>query len=135
MKNILKIVLALLVSLSFYSSVSADGGWSEDEGYWSNSLKEDSGDYSIGTRSVDDGGGSANPQHLSSIEHKHEYGVLWERVHAQTKWLGQRHYTRAYGERFGVKVGDTGKVYGMHSTSVTSGWFDFVYTAKSFYGK
>ena len=131
-KTLLSICLACTVFGTISTSVDANviGGWSEEEGYFTNDTSNITGEFA--TR-------ASKPKHKGYKQNKGIVGSqTYERVIGETTWTGVRHYSRARYEDWITKKpsADSKRVYGTSYTKATSGWHpgDFA-TAKTYYGK
>jgi|SRR5690625_519933 len=119
------IFIISFITMSPSSFASPTGGWTEGEGYWSSDTNDNEG-ISIMA--------AAKPQSHTA---KREYSGHNLRIVANTKWSGQRHYTRArYETYWGSVESDSGRVWGTNTTVAKSGWNDGeLNRAKSYYGR
>lgn len=128
------IYLATVVFGTVSMPASADvlGGWSEDQGYFTNVTSD-----SVSNVTRDSISTFASPTHKASYEYKTPGSQIYERVTGSTTWMGENHYSRARYEAWGTGTveADSGRVYGMNYSEARSGWHtgDFS-TAKTYYG-
>lgn len=103
------------------------GGWDEKMGYFTN--EEFSGILPV-----------SQPYHTGRSERRDWNGYTYTRALGWTRWEGVYHYTRAMVvSEFGQAVADSGRQYGVTSTSAVSPWAkasaDYATQARSYYGK
>lgn len=133
-KTLLSICLACTVFGTASTAVDANviGGWSEEEGYFTNDRSSMMGEFATHVFKSD-------PIHKGYKQNRQVVGSQpYERVVGETTWTGVYHYTRARYEKWVTNrpEADSGQVFGSNRTKAISGWHpgDFA-TAKTYYGK
>lgn len=119
--------VATIFSIPPDTSLAAEGGWIEGQGYWTAS---DSKSMTVGVLA------SSSPEsHWAGFQWDERTSYIAERCIAHTRWSGVYHYSRArYEGWFGVE-GDSGRVWGMDATDAYSGWVDPAFaTACTYWG-
>ncbi|HEX6593376.1 MAG TPA: hypothetical protein VF095_02185 [Bacillota bacterium] len=108
-----------LFTVPALANSGANGGWTEGEGYWTNTIDTKYGVFS---------------KPSSHQGWKQKSGKKYRAV-GTTHWKNKRHYTRAQmvSRIFGIVHADSGRVWGTGTTEARSGWTKN-YTARTFYG-
>lgn len=131
MKKLLSLATLCIGVSSTSIMINAEdyGGWSESDGYFTNSQVVMS---------------RATPSHKGWSETSTISGTTHKRSCGRTTWDKTRHYTRAtiIEQMLFVTIGtpdDTGRVWGTGSTSATTKWVSYKnresLSARSYYGK
>lgn len=130
-KLVASVCLACSVFITASTVANADvvGGWSEEQGYFTNGVSNLSGDFTTY---------ASKPKHKAYKKSRLISSQPSERVIGETTWTGVYHYSRARYEAWITKKpeADSGRVYGTNYTKATSGWHPGdLATAKTYYGK
>lgn len=127
--KLLRFIGALAIATSVASSspitsLAAEGGWTEGEGYWVGSSSSDN--ISLMSTTQPD-------KHWATFDYKDMTSYLAERVVAHTNWEGEYHYSRArYEGSLGIE-GDSGRIWGQDQTVAYSKYVDPAFTTAHTY--
>lgn len=99
------------------TATTPSGGWSESEGYYTNSYQN---------RGIQAAAASSPETHYGERQNKvvDNAGTTGHQAYGYTKWSGKYHYTTARMEKSnGTVLKTSGRVAGWDRTDAYSGWY------------
>lgn len=120
-----------IISKEYDNENCAIGGWSEENGYYTN-LQSYAKAFEYELM-------SSEPKHTGKAEQQTIDGTTHKRAHGWTTWVGVYHYTRARMVDGDTILTDSERQWGNDGTEAISPWWKFQYeivgSAKTYYGK